>query len=342
MFSFAWPWAALLFPLPWLLRRFWPANTLLDPSSQRSEYTQSALRHPRLGQIVRAYQHAPLGLPSFKRLSAGILAALWALLVLAMMHPQWLREYTQVQQRGYDLMLAVDLSRSMLALDFTVSGQRVNRLQVVKGVVGKFIAQRQGDRIGLILFGDAAYIQSPLTLDGEAVRAMLEQSVPRMAGDATAIGDAIGLAVKKLRDRPQGSRILILLTDGENTAGSLPPQQAAALAAQYGIRIYTIGVGSQGEVPFPDASGHIGYEKMALDEPLLTQVAEAAGGKYFRATDTHALEEIYKHINTLEKTEAETRRVWLPQPLYQAPLGLAMWLMLLAVWLQWRERNNEL
>jgi Ca-activated chloride channel family protein len=161
---------------------------------------------------------------------------------------------------------------------------------------------------------------------------MLENSVPRMAGDATAIGDAIGVAVKKLRERPAESRVLILLTDGENTSGSLPPEQSALLANQYNVRIYTIGVGSRGDtegkVPFPDESGRITLETMTMDEDLLRRVALSTGGAYFRATDTQALEEIYRRIDLMEKTEAEARSILIPEPLYRWPLGLALLLML--------------
>jgi len=337
MIHFAWPWAILLLPLPWLVRRWWPTSSRQDDVT----VSQVALRHPRVTELAYTYRGAPVGLPNFIQWSAWLPMLLWGLLVVTLMQPQWLREHTEVKQRGYDLMLAVDLSRSMLALDFTVQGRRVNRLQVVKGVVGSFISQRKGDRIGLILFGDAAYIQAPLTLDGEAVRAMLDQVEPRMAGNATAIGDAIGLAVKKLRERPAGSRILILLTDGENTAGSLPPEQAALLAAQYGIRIYTIGVGSTGEVPYRESPLEpIVYEKMEIDEPLLRKVAQLGGGQYFRATDTQALEEIYKSINTLEKTEAETRQVWVPEPLYRIPLGMVLVGLLLIAANAWRKEYD--
>jgi Ca-activated chloride channel family protein len=220
----------------------------------------------------------------------------------------------------------------MEALDFTVEGRRVNRMAVVKGVVGRFIEQRQGDRVGLVVFGDGAYLQAPLTVDGAVVRGMLEEIVPRMAGDATAIGDAVGLAVKKLRDRPQGSRVLVLLTDGENTAGSLPPLEAARLARQFGVRIYTVGVGSKGKVPFPDASGRITMEDMQIDEDLLAQVAATTGGAFFLATDTRALEEIYRRIDALEKTEAESRTTLVPRPLYRWPLGVGLAALLVLGW----------
>jgi len=322
-FGFQWFWLILLLPLPLIVWFLWSTS----PSHKSNVEMQPALVHPTLGRLEHAYTATVAGASALGFLPTLLWSLLW--IALIMMRPQWLHEHTEIKSHGYDLMLAVDLSRSMLALDFTVDGQRVNRLQVVKGVLGRFIERRKGDRIGLILFGDHAYMQAPLTLDGNAVQKMLYDAVPRIAGDATAIGDAIGLAVKGLRERPLESRILILLTDGENTAGSLPPEQAVLLAKQYQVRIYAIGVGTMGEVPFPDETGHITTEIMEIDEDLLRRVTEFTGGTYFRATDAKALEQIYNQINTLEKTEAETRTVIIPESLYHWPLGVALFLLLL-------------
>ena len=244
------------------------------------------------------------------------------------MRPQWLEPYTEVRTEGYDLMLAVDTSRSMEALDFTVKGRQVTRMAVIKGVLGRFIEAREGDRIGIVVFGSQAFVLSPMTLDAQAAYNLVDSIVARMAGDGTAIGDAIGLGVKKLRERPEGSRVLILVTDGENTEGSLPPELAARLAAHEGIRIYTIGFGSKGLVPFME-NGRMTQVKMEIDEKLLTEVASITGGEYFRATDTTALEQIYERIDALEKTQAESRSVMIPRPLYRWPLGVALLLLLL-------------
>jgi Ca-activated chloride channel family protein len=338
MFSFAYPWLIVLLPLPWIVWRFWPRKDAQPTYSAQS----SALLHPALKYLTDAYASRVPALPRQNWLPFILLSLIWLFALLALMQPQWLKPHTEARTSGYDLMLAVDLSRSMLALDFTVDGQPVNRLQVVKGVVGRFIEQRQGDRIGLILFGDTAYMQAPLTLDGSAVRRMLDSSVPRMAGDGTAIGDAIALATKHLRERPPESRVLILLTDGENTRGNLPPEQSALLANEYSIRIYTVGVGSTGEVPFPDENGRITMEKMELDENLLRKLAQSSGGAYFRATDAQALEEIYRRINELEKTEAESHTVWIPMPLFRVPLGIAMLLLLSLVILSLRRDRMSL
>jgi Ca-activated chloride channel family protein len=288
------------------------------------------LRHPGIADLESSYTRVGSPVPPSLLLQFLLLWLIWAALVGTLMKPQILETHTEVVSAGYDLMLAVDTSRSMEALDFSVDGKPVNRLAVVKGVVGRFIEQRSGDRVGLVLFGDNAFLQAPLTVDGAAVSAMLETAVPRMAGDATAIGDAVGVAVKKLRERPESSRILILLTDGENTAGTLPPREAALLAQRNGVRIYTIGVGSEGEVPFPE-DGRIKMAEMPLDEPLLKELAGITGGAYFRATDSRALEEIYRQIDALEKSEAESRSVLIPHPLYRWPLGVGLLALFLLV-----------
>ncbi len=326
MFDFQWPWFVLLIPLPWVAWRFWP---LKEKTGDDPIHAENVLLHPAVSRLGSAFTQAHSNIKFEKKFHIGLLLLLWLALVASLMQPQWLEKHTEIKSKGYDLMLAVDASRSMLALDFTYNNQRVNRLAVVKGVVGEFIKQRKGDRIGLILFGDGAYVQSALTLDGEVVRNMLNNVVPRIAGDGTAIGDAIGLAVKKLKERPIASRVLILLTDGENTSGSLSPLDAALLANQFNIRIYAIGVGSSGEVPFPSKNGQIKMEKMEIDETLLKQIAQKTEGAYFRATDTKALEEIYIKINSLEKTEAETKSVFVPKPLFRYPLAIAIMTLLL-------------
>ena len=326
MFSFHWPWFAVLLPLPLLVWRFWPRKRKAADFQDHGE--GSTLLHPALGRLASTFMTSR-SLTHMGSLQQTImLALLWVALIGALMRPQWLEPYTEVRTEGYDLMLAVDTSRSMEALDFTVNSQQVTRMAVIKGVLGRFIEAREGDRIGMVVFGSQVYVLSPMTLDVQAVHTLVDSIVARMAGDGTAIGDAIGLGVKKLRERPEGSRVLILVTDGENTEGSLPPKLAAQLAAHEGIRIYTIGVGSKGLVPFFE-NGQLTQVKMEIDEDLLTEIAGMTGGAYFRATDTDALEKIYQRIDALEKTQAESRTVMLPQPLYRWPLGLALFILLL-------------
>jgi Ca-activated chloride channel family protein len=254
-----------------------------------------------------------------------LLFLLWAGLVVAMMRPEWLTPHTEVSTPGYDLMLSVDASHSMDALDFTVEGRQVTRMAVVKGVMGRFVDSREGDRTGLIIFGSQAYILSPLTVDRLAVRQLLDGVVPGIAGQGTALGDAIALAGKKLRDRPPGSRVLILITDGDNTSGGFAPVEAAQVARAMGVRIYAIGVGStQKSIPIYE-DGVIKYrDDLGMEESTMQEVAKITGGAYFRATDTNALEEIAKRIGQLEKTQAETRTAFLPEPLYRWPLGIAV------------------
>ena len=225
-------------------------------------------------------------------------------------------------------MLAVDLSQSMRALDYVRDNQQVDRLDVVKSVVEDFVAQRKGDRIGLILFGSNAYLHVPLTRDVSSVQKMLDNAQAGEAGDQTAIGDAIGMAVGNLRNRPEKSRVIILLTDGGDNASTIPPLQAAALAHEYGIRIYTIGVGTRGLVSIPDQSGAVVMAQFELDEALLRKIAAATGGSYFRAGDTNALRQVYAQINSLEKTRADSRVYLIYKPLYRYPLGAAMALLL--------------
>ena len=185
--------------------------------------------------------------------------------------------------------------------------------------------------MGLIIFGDQSYVLSPLTLDRQAVHKLLDGVVPSIAGQGTAMGDAIGLGVKKLRARPEGSRVLILIADGESTSGSIPPLQAARIAAHEGVRIYAIGVGSnQEDVQIIEQGRLVTRNDLGLDEDILRDIAQISGGAYFRATDTDALEVVYQRIDELEKSEAEARSVLIPTPLYRWPLGLTL-LCLLAL-----------
>jgi len=326
MFSFHWPWISVLLPLPLLIWKFWPRRH--RPSDYYSQEEGATLLHPALGRLASTFLSARSLTHAGSMQKTVMLAILWISLILALMRPEWLEPYSEVRTEGYDLMLAVDTSRSMEALDFTVNGRQVTRMAVIKGVLERFIDAREGDRIGMVVFGSQAFVLSPMTLDVNAVHALVGSIVSRMAGDGTAIGDAIGLSVKKLRERPEGSRVLILVTDGENTEGSLPPRLAAQMAAHEGIRIYTIGVGSKGLVPIME-DGRMTEQKMEIDEDLLTEVANMTGGAYFRATDTDALEKIYQRIDTLEKTQAESRSVMIPSPLYRWPLGVALLVLLI-------------
>ncbi len=314
----------VLSPLPFLIYK------LLPPKNQPTDLKAPELAFPYIHRLKASFSSVATRKRS-DRTHYITLALVWIGLIGALMQPQLVDQYTQVQNHGHDLMLAVDLSGSMRALDFTASnGQPISRHDVIQRVVSQFVAHRQGDRIGLILFGSNAYLQVPLTYDIESVRKLVNNTQVGEAGDATAIGDAIGLAVRNLRDRPEKSRVLILLTDGGDNASTVPPLEAAKLAAQYGIHIFTIGVGSNGPVPIPDQNGQIVMAQMDLDEGLLQKIATITGGAYFRASDTAALQKSYQEIDKLEKTQVESHDYVIRKPLYRYPLGAAMGLLLLA------------
>jgi Ca-activated chloride channel family protein len=228
------------------------------------------------------------------------------LLILALARPQWGSSTTEIEASGIDILLAVDVSGSMEAMDFTLGGRPANRLEVVKKVVDEFIEQRPNDRIGLLAFAGRPYLVSPLTLDHSWLRKRLESLQIGMIEDGTAIGSAIGSGTNRLRDRQSKSRILILLTDGMNNAGRIPPLIAAEAAETLGIKAYTIGAGTRGEAPMPvtDNFGRrrLIQAKVDIDEDTLTKVAEKTGAIYFRATDTASLAKIYDEINKMETT----------------------------------------
>jgi Ca-activated chloride channel family protein len=334
MFQFYWPWLALLLPLPLFLRWFFP-QTEKDRTEESPE-----IYFPSLQRLKNAF---PLKQATDTRRNLSLLLFWigWISLIIAVMQPEKIDQFKLVKNKGYDLMLAVDISASMQALDFSTPSKVISRLDMTKDVVSKFALGRQGDRVGLILFGQSAYLHVPLTLDTASLTRMLNDTVSGMAGNATAIGDAIGMSVRTLRDRPEGSRVLILLTDGEDNSSSIPPLEAAKLAKQYGIRIYTIGIGKKGKVPFPSNFGGYGMVEVSIDENLLKEIANITDGQYFRATDQKALESIYAKINELEKTESNETLFLNREPLYRYPLVLSMICLLLLTFYQIFYRGNS-
>jgi Ca-activated chloride channel family protein len=314
MIEFQWPWLVLASPLPWLARRLLAAA----PPPR-----QAALRVPDIADFAVPGTTGP-------RLYRGMRArwvlalAAWLALLLAAMRPLWIGEPVDLPLSGRDLLLAVDLSGSMEEQDFEIRGRQVDRLTAIKWVAGRFIERRAGDRIGLILFGEQAYLQAPLTFDRATVRTLLDESVIGLAGKATAIGDAIGLAVKRLREKRQGDRVLILLTDGANTAGAVAPLEAAELAAREGLRIYTIGVGADATL-MRNLFGLRRINPAAdLDEDTLRAIAGKTGGKYFRARDTEELEEIYRLLDRLEPAASDLRQFRPQTTLFHWPLAIAV------------------
>ena len=230
------------------------------------------------------------------------------LLVIALARPQEGHKSTEILSVGVDIMLALDTSGSMRALDFIEEEKRITRLAVVKGVVSKFIENRPNDRIGMVVFGEQAYTQCPLTLDQGILQSFLRKLEIGMAGDSTAIGSAIGIAIKRLKDLESESKVIILLTDGRNNAGTLAPLQAAQTAKTFGIKIHTIGVGSKGKAPFLVNSifgQRYVYQDVDIDETTLTEISKITGGQYFRATDLESLKNIYKQIDEMEKSEVK-------------------------------------
>ncbi len=230
------------------------------------------------------------------------------LLIIALARPQEGHKSIEILSVGVDIMLALDTSGSMQALDFIEEGKRITRLGVVKGVVSEFIDNRPNDRIGMVVFGEQAYTQCPLTLDQGILQSFLSKLEIGMAGDSTAIGLAIGIAVKRLKDLDSESKVIILLTDGRNTAGTLDPLQAAQIAKTFGIKIHTIGVGTKGKAPFL-VNSILGqryiYQEVDIDETTLQEISKITGGKYFRATDLESLKNIYKQIDEMEKSEVK-------------------------------------
>jgi Ca-activated chloride channel family protein len=325
MFHFFWPWLALLLPLPFLVRWLLPVKRK-DPADGMQ------IHFPSIQRLKNAFpQSSEQGT---SRVCLALLYLSWVFLVLALMQPEKEDQYIQVKNKGYDLMLAVDISGSMQAVDFSTPNRIISRLDATKEVVSKFVLGRQGDRVGLVTFGEHAYLHVPLTLDTLSVSKMLNDTLSGMAGQATSIGDAIGLSVRTLRDRPEGSRVLVLLTDGEDNASTIPPLEAAKLAKQYGIKIYTVGVGKNGNVPFPNGYGGYQMARVTIDEGLLKEIAAMTGGHYYSATDQKALASIYTKINELEKTESNQNVYFIREPLYYYPLGMALGLIFLTVMYQ--------
>ena len=231
------------------------------------------------------------------------------LLVLALARPQWGTQRTEVLTEGINIILALDLSESMAALDFKRKGRVVNRLEAVKGVVQEFVAGRSGDRIGMVVFGTHAYTQLPLTRDYNTTVSMLDRLKIGAAGKSTAIGDAIGISLKRLADIESASNIIILLTDGQSNTGELTPATAAEIAVQKAVKIYAVGVGTRGKAPFLVKDPLFGeryiYQRVSIDEETLRSIADQTGGRYFRAEDLEDLEDIYATIDALETTAVE-------------------------------------
>ncbi|MBD8599869.1 VWA domain-containing protein [Pseudomonas sp. W2Oct36] len=326
MFEFAWPWLFALLPLPWLMRLVLPA----------ADSGEAALNVSFLQELEGlAGRRARTHLPGWRRQLPFV--TVWLLLLVAAARPQWLGEPLPVAASGRDLLVAVDVSGSMDYPDMVWKNDEVSRLTLVKTLLGDFLEHRQGDRIGLILFGSQAYLQAPLTFDRKTVRLWLDEARIGIAGKNTAIGDAIGLALKRLRQRPAQSRVLILVTDGANNAGQIDPRTAARLAASEGVKIYPIGIGAD---PDKGATSILGLNpSLDLDEPALREIAAVSGGQYFRARNGAELAGIGKALDRLEPVAQQPTQARPARALYHVPLAMALLLSLLLV-VQERWPNN--
>jgi Ca-activated chloride channel homolog len=314
MWTFAWWWILFALPLPWLVRRFVPAEPL---------DRDSALKVPVVAEFAELTGGTAPAVA--QRFRLAVLALVWVLALVAAARPQFVGEPVSLPMTGRDLLLSVDLSGSMEEQDFQLNGQWVDRLTALKSVATDFIDRRVGDRIGLILFGREAYLQSPLTFDRTTVSTLLDESVIGLAGKETAIGDSIGLAIRTLDDAgvKEGRRVLVLLTDGANTAGAVEPRKAAQLAAQRKVVIYTIGIGADA-LTVRSLFGLRQINPSAdLDEETLTAIAEMTGGRYFRARDTEEFAQIYTILDQLEPAESDERGFRPVTELFFWPLGAA-------------------
>jgi Ca-activated chloride channel family protein len=321
MWQLAWPWMLLLLPLPWLVRRFVPP----EPMDK-----DAALRVPLAGEFAMVAGSGRL--VGAKPWRLVLLALVWGLVVLAAARPQHIGDPEALPMTGRDLLMAVDLSGSMEERDFQLDGEWVDRLTATKAVAEDFIARRVGDRIGLILFGRETYLQTPLTFDRATVQTLLDEAVIGLAGTETAIGDAIGLAIKTLTDAgvDESRRVLVLLTDGANTAGAVEPLKAAELARQRGMVIYTIGIGADAVLVRSLFGVRRVNPSADLDEQTLTTIAEGTGGQYFRARDVESFERIYEVLDELEPAASEESGFRPVVEYFHWPLGAAA--LLVAAW----------
>ncbi len=315
--SWLYPLAFLALPLPLLIYILLPAKA---PVQAR------ALRIPDI-EPYRAYTDVVVQRSPRRWIRVALLVLAWAALVTAAARPQTFAEPLGVPVTGRDLLMGIDISGSMRETDLYAGNTRATRMAVVKQVAQDFVARRTGDRIGLIMFGSQAYVQTPLTYDHKTVQHFLSEATVGLAGRSTAIGDAIGLGVKRLRERPDASRVLILLTDGANSAGVVEPLEAAGVAAQSGIRIYAIGVGSERTGPTFGSFGT--QQRSELDEQTLQAISDVTGGQYFRARNQQELANIYREIDRLEPTEQDAQEFRPLDELFAWPLALALLLNLL-------------
>ncbi|MCY4143761.1 MAG: VWA domain-containing protein [Gammaproteobacteria bacterium] len=325
MLEFLWPWAfclVLLFPIMRL-------------AALRVSGRHAALTVPDVDAFRFESTSTDVWIDNRRWLKILVLFLAWVLLVGALARPQWTGEPIPLPTVGRDMLLAVDISGSMTTDDMSIEGNRVSRLAALKHVVEPFILSRIGDRLGLILFGSSAYVYVPLTFDLETVNELLQDAPTGIAGGQTAIGDTIGLAVKRLIERPIDHRILILMTDGSHNEGTLSPDEAVRLAKEANVRIHTIGIGSE-----PSDFRTFGSRRMfrfrgpAMNTEALRSIADETGGKFFKASDTESLSRIYLHIAAIEPIELDPETLRPIKSLFHWPLGASFALFLILWWIR--------
>ena len=322
--GFAWPGLFLAIPLPWLIHALLPARASQVP----------ALRVP-WGERLRKVASGGL-LQATSRGFPWLAMLAWSLLCVAAARPQELGQPIAPPQVGRDMMLAVDLSASMGEEDMELGGRVVDRLTAAKAVLADFLDRRVGDRLGLVVFGDRAFALTPLTLDRDSVRQQLDASVLGLAGRATALGDAIALSTKRLQQQETEQRVLIVLTDGVNTAGVLEPAKAAQIARDSGVRVHAIAFGGDGGGALSVFGFSLPTGGDEVDEAGLQKIAQLTGGRFFRARDTEALAGIYAEIDALEPVKRQGQAVRPKIERYPWPLGLALSIGVLALLLRRR------
>jgi len=318
MFRFYFPYAFLLLPLPWILIKTFSIHHV--PSAD-------AIRIP-IFETLNKLQMKQVGIHT-EKVTVWILYFIWMLLVFAMARPQWVGESVTTPLSGRDILFALDLSNSMSLEDMKLNGKRVDRLTLVKAVAKDFVKKRKGDRVGLVIYGTKAYLQTPLTFDRKTVGHMLEDATIGLAGPQTAIGDAIALSIKHLiTSKNTKSRVLVLLSDGENNVYSIEPLVAAELAKENNIKIYTIGLGATSMVTADIFGQRFTNPSHGLDEKTLKEIAQITGGTFFRGTDEASLKQVYDKINKLEPVSSDEESLRPIKEMFFWPLLISLILLL--------------
>ena len=323
MLHLGWPWVLIALPLPFIVYHF------LKPVGTDSY--EAALFAPFYNKLSSMMGEQETVTPSNSKKKFILPTVIWVLLLLAASKPVWLGDPVIIENNGRDLMMAVDLSGSMEINDMVINNRQVDRLTATKLVINNFVQRRRGDRLGLILFGSQAYLQVPMTFDHQTVKTLMDESEIGMAGNKTAIGDAIGLTIKHLRKRPEGNRVLILLTDGANTAGEITPLQSAQIAKQEGIKIYTIGLGAEEMLERSFFGTRRVNPSADLDEETLQELSSLTGGQYFRARNIQELEKIYTLLDQLEPITHEEESFRPSKNLFFWPLSFVLLLSITLV-----------